>query len=263
MIYAGNEPKSVLARDLGDCRENEFKFVERIWTRYFRQNRSRSPERRRNAVMNAQTTAKQTSKMSQIGKTRYMVQVAMLGAAAVVLMFFDIPLPFAASFYKIDLSEVPVLIGAFAMGPLAGAAIELIKILLNLVMKGSTTAGVGEVANFLIGCAYVMPAAWIYKTQKTKKNAMIGMAVGTVFLAAAGGLLNAFVLLPAYAAAFGMPMDALVGMGSAVNKAITSLPTFVLFAVVPFNIIKGVVVSLVTMLLYKHISRLLKGEAMN
>ena len=207
--------------------------------------------------MNAQTTAKQTSKMSQIGKTRYMVQVAMLGAAAVVLMFFDIPLPFAPSFYKIDLSEVPVLIGAFAMGPLAGAAIELIKILLNLVMKGSTTAGVGEVANFLIGCAYVMPAAWIYKTQKTKKNAMI------VFLAAAGGLLNAFVLLPAYAAAFGMPMDALVGMGSAVNKAITSLPTFVLFAVVPFNIIKGVVVSLVTMLLYKHISRLLKGEAMN
>ena len=129
--------------------------------------------------MNAQTTAKQTSKMSQIGKTRYMVQVAMLGAAAVVLMFFDIPLPFAPSFYKIDLSEVPVLIGAFAMGPLAGAAIELIKILLNLVMKGSTTAGVGEVANFLIGCAYVMPAAWIYKTQKTKKNAMIGMAVGT------------------------------------------------------------------------------------
>lgn len=82
---------------------------------------------------------------------------------------FDIPLPFAPSFYKIDLSEVPVLIGAFAMGPLAGAAIELIKILLNLVMKGSTTAGVGEVANFLIGCAYVMPAAWIYKTQKTKK----------------------------------------------------------------------------------------------
>lgn len=103
--------------------------------------------------MNAQTTAKQTSKMSQIGKTRYMVQVAMLGAAAVVLWFFDIPLPFAPSFYKIDLSEVPVLIGAFAMGPLAGAAIELIKILLNLVMKGSTTAGVGEVANFLIGCA--------------------------------------------------------------------------------------------------------------
>ena len=196
-------------------------------------------------------------------KIRTMAQIGMLSAIATVLMLFEIPLPFAPSFYEIDFSEVPILIGSFAMGPLAGAAIELIKILLNFAINGTMTAGVGEIANFLIGCAYVMPAAWIYKTQKTKKNAMIGMAVGTVFLAAAGGLLNAFVLLPAYAAAFGMPMDALVGMGSAVNKAITSLPTFVLFAVVPFNIIKGVVVSLVTMLLYKHISRLLKGEAMN
>ena len=188
--------------------------------------------------MNAQTTAKQTSKMSQIGKTRYMVQVAMLGAAAVVLMFFDIPLPFAPSFYKIDLSEVPVLIGAFAMGPLAGAAIELIKILLNLVMKGSTTAGVGEVANFLIGCAYVMPAAWIYKTQKTKKNAMIGMAVGTVFLAAAGGLLNAFVLLPAYGKAFGMPIETFIQMGSAVHSSVNGLLTFALLIIAPFNIFK-------------------------
>ena len=213
--------------------------------------------------MNAQTTAKQTPKTSQIGKTRYMVQVAMLAAAATVLMFFDIPLPFAPSFYKIDLSEVPVLIGAFAMGPLAGAAIELVKVLLNMVMKGTTTAGVGELANFLIGCAFVMPAAWIYKAQKTKKNAVIGMAVGTIFMAAAGGLLNAFVLLPAYAAAFGMPIDALVAMGTAVNKAITSLTTFVLFSVVPFNLLKGVIVSVVTMLLYKHISRLLKGEAMH
>ena len=119
--------------------------------------------------MNAQTTAKQTSKMSQIGKTRYMVQVAMLGAAAVVLMFFDIPLPFAPSFYKIDLSEVPVLIGAFAMGPLAGAAIELIKILLNLVMKGSTTAGVGEVANFLIGCAMLCRPHGSTKHRKPRK----------------------------------------------------------------------------------------------
>ena len=255
----------MLARDLGDCRENEFKFVERIWTRYFpaepvkisRKKEKCSYECTDNSKTDIKDVANRKNPLHGTGgnarRRRSRIDV-----------FLTSPLPFCPRvFYKIDLSEVPVLIGAFAMGPLAGAAIELIKILLNLVMKGSTTAGVGEVANFLIGCAYVMPAAWIYKTQKTKKNAMIGMAVGTVFLAAAGGLLNAFVLLPAYAAAFGMPMDALVGMGSAVNKAITSLPTFVLFAVVPFNIIKGVVVSLVTMLLYKHISRLLKGEAMN
>ena len=210
--------------------------------------------------MNAQTTAKQTSKMSQIGKTRYMVQVAMLGAAAVVLMFFDIPLPFAPSFYKIDLSEVPVLIGAFAMGPLAGAAIELIKILLNLVMKGSTTAGVGEVANFLIGCAYVMPAAWIYKTQKTKKNAMIGMAVGTVFLAAAGGLLNAFVLLPAYGMAFGMPIETFIQMGSAVHSSVNGLLTFALLIIAPFNIFKYALTSLIVFVIYKKIRVVLKGD---
>ena len=210
--------------------------------------------------MNAQTTAKQTSKMSQIGKTRYMVQVAMLGAAAVVLMFFDIPLPFAPSFYKIDLSEVPVLIGAFAMGPLAGAAIELIKILLNLVLKGSTTAGVGEVANFLIGCAYVMPAAWIYKTQKTKKNAMIGMAVGTVFLAAAGGLLNAFVLLPAYGKAFGMPVQAFIEMGAAVHSGVTNLLTFAIMILVPFNLFKYTLTSVIVFFIYKRIRVILRGD---
>ncbi|MCI5647962.1 MAG: ECF transporter S component [Fusicatenibacter sp.] len=214
--------------------------------------------------MNAESTTTKNikNKTSQPGRTRYMVQIAMLAAVATVLMLFDIPLPFAPSFYQLDLSEVPVLIGAFAMGPMAGALIELVKVLINLVISGTSTAGVGELANFLIGCSFVVPAAWIYKNHKTKKNALIGMIVGTLCMAAVGGFLNAFVLLPAYAKAFGMPMDALVGMGSAVNKAITSLPTFCLFAVVPFNLIKGVVVSLITLLLYKHISRLLKGEAM-
>ena len=211
--------------------------------------------------MNAQTTAKQTSKMSQIGKTRYMVQVAMLGAAAVVLMFFDIPLPFAPSFYKIDLSEVPVLIGAFAMGPLAGAAIELIKILLNLVLKGSTTAGVGEVANFLIGCSLVVPAALIYHKKHTRTGAVAGMAAGTVFMTVVGCFLNAFVLLPAYAKAFGMPIDGLVGMGTAVNKHITDLKTFVILAVGPFNLLKGILVSLIVFLVYKKISPILKMNA--
>ena len=96
-------------------------------------------------------------------KVRMMAQIGMLSAIAVVLMLFEIPLPFAPSFYEIDFSEVPVLVGSFAMGPLAGAAIELVKILLNLAINGTTTAGVGEFANFLIGCAMVLPAAWIYK----------------------------------------------------------------------------------------------------
>lgn len=145
-------------------------------------------------------------------KVRMMAQIGMLSAIAVVLMLFEIPLPFAPSFYEIDFSEVPVLVGSFAMGPLAGAAIEFVKILLNFAINGTTTAGVGEFANFLIGCAMVLPAAWIYKMNHTRKGAIIGMLTGTLFMAFIGCFLNAFVLLPTYAKAFGMPIDALVGM---------------------------------------------------
>lgn len=194
-------------------------------------------------------------------KVRMMAQIGMLSAIAVVLMLFEIPLPFAPSFYEIDFSEVPVLVGSFAMGPLAGAAIEFVKILLNFAINGTTTAGVGEIANFLIGCAMVLPAAWIYKMNHTRKGAIIGMLTGTLFMAFIGCFLNAFVLLPTYAKAFGMPIDALVGMGTAVNSHITSLTTFVIFAVAPFNLLKGFLVSLIVFLIYKKISPILKMNA--
>ncbi|MCI6060044.1 MAG: ECF transporter S component [Dorea sp.] len=194
-------------------------------------------------------------------KVRMMAQIGMLSAIAVVLMLFEIPLPFAPSFYEIDFSEVPVLVGSFAMGPLAGAAIEFVKILLNFAINGTTTAGVGEFANFLIGCAMVLPAAWIYKMNHTRKGAIIGMLTGTLFMAFIGCFLNAFVLLPTYAKAFGMPIDALVGMGTAVNSHITSLTTFVIFAVAPFNLLKGFLVSLIVFLIYKKISPILKMNA--
>lgn len=187
-------------------------------------------------------------------RIRTIVQVGMLAAIAVVLMLFEIPLPFAPSFYEIDFSEVPVMIGTFAMGPLAGAAIELVKILLNFFINGTTTAGVGEVANFLIGCALVVPAGIIYRRKRTRKGAIIGMAAGTVFMTLLGCVLNAYVLLPTYAAAFQLPIDSLVAMGTAVNGSITDLFTFVAFAVAPFNILKGVLVSLIVFLIYKKIS---------
>ena len=187
-------------------------------------------------------------------RVRTIVQTGMLGAIAVVLMLFEIPLPFAPSFYEIDFSEVPVLVGCFAMGPFAGALIELIKILLNFVITGTQTAGVGEIANFIIGCALCVPAGLIYRRNRTRKNALIGMAVGTATMTVLGCLINAFVLLPTYAAAFGMPIDALVGMGTAVNSHITNLATFVMFAVAPFNLLKGVLVSVIVFLIYKKIS---------
>ena len=190
--------------------------------------------------------------------TKMITQIGMLGAIATVLMLFEIPLPFAPSFYEIDFSEVPVLIGCFSMGPLAGALIELVKIVLNFVINGTATAGVGEIANYIIGCALCVPAGLIYKRNKTKKGALLGLSVGTVFMTILGGFVNAYILLPTYAAAFKMPIDGLIQMGTAVNANINSLFTFVMFAVAPFNLLKGVLDSIIVMAVYKKISPILK-----
>lgn len=191
---------------------------------------------------------------------RNMVTIAMLGAVSMVLYIFDFPLWFAPSFYKIDFSEIPVMIGSFALGPTAGALIELVKCLLKLVVKGTNTAFVGDIANYLMGCALVVPAGMIYRKKKSKKNAVIGMVVGTLTLVVVGCILNAYVLLPTYSKAFGMPVDALIEMGSAVNPGIKDIFSFVLLAVAPFNALKGIIVSAVTLVLYKYVSPILKGN---
>ena len=183
--------------------------------------------------------------------TRTLVQIGMLSALAIILMQFEIPLPFAPAFYKIDFSEVPVLIGCFSMGPFAGVLIELIKVILNVAIKGTMTMGIGDAANFLIGCAFCVPAALIYQKKRTKSGAVTGMVVGTVIMTILGCVLNAYILLPVYAKAFEMPLDALVSMGTEVNGAITGLMTFVLFAVAPFNLLKGILVSLIVFFVYK------------
>lgn len=190
--------------------------------------------------------------------TREIVTIGMLGAIAVVLMLFEIPLPFAPSFYEIDLSEVPVLVGCFAMGPVAGVLIELVKIILNLIINGSVTAGVGELANFCIGCAFCVPAGIIYQKKKTKKGAMIGLVSGTLIMTFLGCFINAYVMLPTYAKAFKIPIEGLIEMGTKVNASITNLFTFVMFAVVPFNLLKGILVSIVVLLIYKKISPIIK-----
>jgi riboflavin transporter len=192
---------------------------------------------------------------------RWMAKVAILGALATVLMLVELPLVFIApDFYKLDASEIPVLVGAFALGPMAGIAIEAIKVLLNLAINGTVTAGVGEIANFLIGAAYIVPAAIIYNRCKTRKHAVIGMAVGVVSIAVVGGFLNAYVLLPAYAYAFSAPVEAFIAMGTAINPLITNMTTFILFAVVPFNLIKGILISVIVFLIYKRVSPLIKGH---
>lgn len=189
---------------------------------------------------------------------KMMVRIGMLAAISTVLMFFEFPLPFAPSFYELDFSEVPVLVGCFSMGPVAGVIIELLKILLKCALKGSMTAGVGDVANFVVGCSLVLPAAMIYKRKKTRSHAILGMAAGTVCMTVVGGGFNAFVLLPAYAKAFGMPMEAFIEMGSKINGKITGLSTFILLAVTPFNLVKGILLSVIVLLIYKKISPILR-----
>lgn len=199
-----------------------------------------------------------TKKTRTIFSTRSLTTIAMLSAISTVLMLFEVPLGFAPPFYKMDISELPVLIGCFALGPMAGVMIELIKIILNLLINGTQTVGVGEVANFIIGCSFVLPAAIIYKKKKTKSSAIIGLVVGTAALVIVGCILNAYVLLPVYSKGLGYPIEELIKMGTAVNKNITGLNTFVMFAVAPFNLLKGVIDSVLTLLLYKKISPILK-----
>ena len=190
--------------------------------------------------------------------TREIVTIGMLGAIAVVLMLFEIPLPFAPPFYEIDFSEVPVLVGCFALGPVAGILIEFVKILLNLVINGTATAGVGEFANFCIGCSFCIPAGIIYQRKKSKKGAMIGLVSGTLIMTFLGCFINAYIMLPTYAKAFQIPIEGLIEMGTKVNASITDLFTFVMFAVVPFNLLKGVLVSIIVILIYKKISPIIK-----
>lgn len=214
----------------------------------------REKKERHNMSTETKTTVQPQAQAKERFGVRALVNIGMLAAIAIILMLFDIPLPFAPSFYEIDFSEVPVMVGCFAMGPFAGALIEFVKILLNFVFTGTDTAGVGELANFIIGCALCVPAGLIYRRKRTRTTALVGMAVGTVAMTVLGCLINAYILLPTYATAFGMPMDALVEMGTAVNPNINSLATFVIFAVAPFNLLKGVLVSLIVFVIYKKIS---------
>lgn len=187
-------------------------------------------------------------------RSKYIAYIAMMSTVAGVLMLFEIPLFFAPAFYEIDLSELPVLICTFALGPVAGVICELLKIIIKLVIKGTTTAFVGDFANFVVGCSLVLPASIIYHKHKSKKGAVIAMAGGTLTMTIFGSLFNAVYLIPTFSKLFRLPLDSIIAMGTAVNSNITSLTTLVLYAVVPFNLLKGIVVSVLTFLLYKRVS---------
>lgn len=191
---------------------------------------------------------------------RKITVTALCAALGAVLMLFDIPLFFAPSFYKLDFSELPVLICGFSLGPVAGVVCEFLKVLLKLLLKGTTTAFVGDFSNFFIGCSFVLPATILYSYKKTKKRALIGLLAGSLIMTIFGSLFNAFYLIPQYARLFGLSLDTIVAAGTAVNPYINSVTTLVLFAVVPFNLLKCAIVSALTMFLYKFLKKILLGR---
>lgn len=198
-------------------------------------------------------------RISNKEKIAWIVKVSMLSAVAVVLMLLEFPIPFIApSFYELDISEVPVLLGAFALSPVAGIVIETIKVLLNLLINGTITAGVGEIANWVMGIVFIFPTSLIYHKNKCKKNAVLGLICGSSLMVILGGLVNAYILIPAYGKALEMPLDAFVKMGASIHSSIDSIPKMMLLCVVPFNILKALIVSTITMLIYKRISPIIK-----
>ncbi len=192
-------------------------------------------------------------------KINRLVKVAVLSVIAFLLMFLEFAVPIFPSFLKIDISDLPALIGTFALGPVAGISIEFLKTILHGIFAGQT-AFVGELANFIVGTVLVVTAGFIYKARKTKKSAVLGLISGTITMSIAAGLINYFVLLPLYQRAFNFPISQMVAIAGKINGNITDVWTLILLSIVPFNLIKGCMLTVITLLIYKKVSVILKKE---
>lgn len=185
---------------------------------------------------------------------RMLTTTALLGAISSVLLFLNFALPIFPAFIKMDISDAPALIASFAVGPQYGVLVELVKNLINLTH--TSTGGVGELANFTIGCAYVLPAGLIYKKNRTLRAAVRGMIVGILSLTIAAALMNYFVLIPLYSKF--MPLETIISMYRAINPYADTLGKVVLMSIVPFNLLKGTITAILTFALYKRLSPILK-----
>ncbi len=189
--------------------------------------------------------------------TGSMVKIGMLSGVGVVLMLLDFPLPIFPAFLKMDISDVPSIIGTFAMGTWAGVAIEFLKNLLKIII-GSNTFGVGELANFLVGIAYVIPLGIIYQKQVNRKGVLVGCLTAVISMAIFGGIFNYFILIPFYARAFDIPVDSIVNTAAKINSLIIDFRTLIVYAIVPFNLLKGIIMSVVGFGLFKVLQPLFK-----
>lgn len=192
-------------------------------------------------------------------KVRTIAFVGLMGAVSAVLMLFRFPIPFMPPFMSFDLSGLMEMLGGFMFGPFAAVCIIIVKILLQLVIQGSFSLGTGELQNFILSSCYVLPTLFIYHRNKTKKTAAAGMAVSTVFVSVVAVITNLYLIIPFYAKLFGMTMEDIIGMCTAVNPAMKDAMTMALFGIVPFNLIKYGVTSVVTFIVYKRLSKFIKG----
>lgn len=199
-----------------------------------------------------------TRTMSTVSRisVRKLVVTALLGAVATVLMFISFGLPILPSYLKVDFSEMPALLASFALGPVYGAAVCLIKNLVNV--SATTTGGVGELCNFLLGVLFVVPAGLIYRRHPSRKRALIGMIVGTLVMSLCSVLVNYFVVYPVYLLV--MPEEAIVGMYSAIVPAADSILKGILIFNMPLTFVKGVLDAVITFILYKRLSPVMKGR---
>lgn len=188
-------------------------------------------------------------------QVRKLAMTGMLSAVAFVLMFISISVPVMPSFIKLDLSELPALIGAFSMGPVSGLVICFLKNLLHLT--ASNTGGVGELSNFIIGSIFVVTAGVVYNHKKTKAGAMLGAFVGAVLMAVVSVFTNYYIVYPAYTLM--MPMEAIVGAYQTLNSHVENLWDALIWFNLPFTFVKGMLSVIITLLVYKRLSPLIKG----
>ena len=190
-----------------------------------------------------------------------LIKISLLSVMAFLLMYIELPVPIFPEFLKFDISDLPALLGAFALGPIAGVIIELFKNILHGMLAGKT-AFVGELANFLVGSSLILVSGYIYKVRKSKGGAIVALLIGVVCMSVFAGILNYFLILPLYESVLGFPVAAVVGMGTKINNKIVDLNSFIIWSIIPFNFIKGILVSSVTLALYKSVSPILHKEHM-
>lgn len=190
-------------------------------------------------------------------RVRKMTSTAMLAAVATVLMFLSFSVPLMPSFIKLDFSELPALLAAFAFGPVSGATVCLVKNLVNLLF--TTTGGVGELSNFLLGACFVVPAGLVYRRWKSRRGALAGALTGAVVMAVVGVFTNYYVVYPVYTAF--MPMEVILGMYRAINPRVETLWDALVWFNLPFTFVKGLCSVAMAFVIYKPLSPLLKGRA--